>query len=287
MTTQTAHPATDKELYLRFRNGGDREAFDELIHRYEGELFRYLRRYLRNAALAEDVFQATFLRLYQKAALYNEVRRFRPWLYSIATHAAVDALRKAGRQRAVSLDEPAAGADAQDGAPIDVLAAGTPTPFDVIIDEEGREQARRAVDELPEHLRVVVILVFFQGLKYGEAAEALGIPLGTLKSRMHAAFNKLSEALREPQAVEAANPGPPPARETEPEPHESEEHVETAEERKVPIEGAHHTLASLGDGDLNSETPAGLARTVCLRLRERLRDELSSKARERRRAKPS
>jgi RNA polymerase sigma-70 factor (ECF subfamily) len=90
MNNHAAHPPTGRELYLRFRNRGDREAFAALVHRFEGELYRYLRRYLRNAALAEDVFQATFMQIYQKAALYDEVRRFRPWLYSIATHLAVD-----------------------------------------------------------------------------------------------------------------------------------------------------------------------------------------------------
>lgn len=179
----------DEALLLRYRDQHDQQAFDALVHRYEGELYAYLRRYLGNAALAEDVFQATFVHVHRKCRLYEEGRKLRPWLYSIATHLAIDALRKAERERAVSLSS-----RAEDDGGADLsrrLPARIRTPLAEVEDKELRERVRGAVDDLPEHLRSVVVLVFFQGLKYEEAAEVLGIPVGTVKSRVHAALGRL------------------------------------------------------------------------------------------------
>jgi RNA polymerase sigma-70 factor (ECF subfamily) len=75
---------TDEELVARFRGGRDPDAFDTLVRRYEQELFGYLRRYLGNAELAEDVFQETFLRVHTKSGGFERGRAFRPWLYAIA-----------------------------------------------------------------------------------------------------------------------------------------------------------------------------------------------------------
>src|SRR3989304_4903459 len=86
--------ASDELLLRRYRDKGDRAAFEELVHRYERELYSYLRRYLGDADLAEDVFQTTFLQVHQKCSQFQDGRSFRPWLYTIATHQAIDALRK-------------------------------------------------------------------------------------------------------------------------------------------------------------------------------------------------
>ena len=95
---------TDEELLLLYRQGR-REAFGLLVRRYERELYGYLRRYLNDGTLAEDVFQATFLQLHVKIDHYEAGRRVRPWLYTIATHQAIDALRRQSRHQAVSLDD--------------------------------------------------------------------------------------------------------------------------------------------------------------------------------------
>jgi RNA polymerase sigma-70 factor (ECF subfamily) len=75
---------------------------------------------------------------------------------------------------------------------LDVLQSDTPGPVREAEEHELRDRARRAVDELPRDLRAVVLLVFFQGLKYSEAADALNIPIGTVKSRMHSALAQLN-----------------------------------------------------------------------------------------------
>src|SRR5947209_3170635 len=105
-TVRNADPLTacsDEELFARAR-GGEEPAFAALVRRYERELYGYLRRYLGDATLADDVFQNTFLQVFTKIGKYEAGRPVRPWLYTIATHQAVDALRRNNRRQAVSLD---------------------------------------------------------------------------------------------------------------------------------------------------------------------------------------
>lgn len=186
------HEPSDEELLLRHRDRGDREAFERLVHRYERELYSYLRRYTGDPELAEDVFQATFLQVHQKAHLYQEGRPVRPWLYTIATHQAVDAMRKAGRHQAVSLDARGQTGEMETDALVNLLSAETPSPGEELEEEERRKWVREQIDALPEHLRRVVLLTYYQGLKYREVAAILGIPVGTMKSRLHTALRRLS-----------------------------------------------------------------------------------------------
>src|SRR4030067_475812 len=110
MTTKTDcalpqdHLDSDELLLVQDRQTGDRELFAELVHRYERELFNYLRRYLGDTGMAEDAFQATFLQVHLKCEQFEAGRRFRPWLYTIATNQAIDAQRRNKRHRMVSLD---------------------------------------------------------------------------------------------------------------------------------------------------------------------------------------
>jgi RNA polymerase sigma-70 factor (ECF subfamily) len=192
---------TDEELLLGYRESGEADLFSELVHRYERELFSYLRRYLGDAEMAEDAFQAAFLQVHLKCEQYEPGRAFRPWLYTIATNQAIDAQRRSRRHRMVSLDR-ASGASGEDvGKLIDLLASKDPTPTAQLSAEERRLWLHQAVEQLPAALRDVVNLVYFQDLKYREAAESLDIPVGTVKSRMHAAVAKLHEAWNQTQSA--------------------------------------------------------------------------------------
>ena len=184
---------TDEELLLEYRRTGDREVFAQLVRRYERELFSYLRRYLGDAEVAEDAFQAAFLQVHLKCKHYEEGRAVRPWLYTIATNQAIDAQRRNRRHRLVSLDR-AAVADGDDaGKLIDLLVSHEASPQLQFTAMERQAWLAKAVEKLPQGLRDVVNLVYFQELKYREAADALGIPVGTVKSRLHAAVAKLNE----------------------------------------------------------------------------------------------
>ena len=185
---------SDEELMSRFCRG-QREAFGILLRRYERELYGYLRRYVGDSDLAEDVFQNTFLQLYIKSGQYEIGRPVRPWLYTIATHQAIDALRRNGRHQALSLDQNQKELpDGEVRSLLELLETRGPGPLDQAQSEERRERVRASVERLPDFLRQVVILAYYQGLKYREIADILDIPVGTVKSRLHAALVKLQEA---------------------------------------------------------------------------------------------
>lgn len=191
-------PATidtdDEELLARFRDGRDISAFNELVHRYERPIFRYLVRYLRNVALAEDVCQTTFMRVYEKSQLFVDGRRVRPWLYSIATHQAIDELRKKSRRPATSLDDEYSLNDTNVGTLLKLVQSNEPSPLERLEEQERANWVHRAVDQLPDGLRVFVLLIFFQRLMYREVAEVFDMPIGTVKTRVHKALVKLKLA---------------------------------------------------------------------------------------------
>jgi RNA polymerase sigma-70 factor (ECF subfamily) len=188
-------PPSDEALMSRYRESGQSADFNELIRRYERELYRYLARYLGDAAQAEDVFQNTFLQVHLKRGLYEDGRPFRPWLYAIATHQAVDTLRKVGRHPTVSLDQRSGGGggDADPGALIDLLVNEGPGPLGELQEKERQAWVKASIERLPETLKQALVLAYYQDLKYREIAEILKIPVGTVKSRLHAALAKLGE----------------------------------------------------------------------------------------------
>jgi RNA polymerase sigma-70 factor, ECF subfamily len=189
-------PRSDEELLLDYRDRGSRLAFEELVHRYEKELFGYLRNYLGDAEMADDVFQQTFLQIYLKCDQFEPERKLRPWLYAVATNQAIDYQRRYGRHRMASLDRRMGHDEESEGlAFMGLFDDHVRGPAEESQYHEQAEEIRRAVDRLPEQVRQVVILIYFQGLKYREAAQALGIPVGTVKSRLHGAIQTLGETL--------------------------------------------------------------------------------------------
>lgn len=191
MTTPTTLPTattTDEALFARVRNDDDAAAFETLVHRYERELFAYLRRFLGDAWLAEDVFQSTFLAVHRKRAKYVEGRPFRPWLYAIATNQAIDTQRRNRRHRMASLDRAIRDGDGSFAASV---ADDHPTGDDTVAQRDAEAWMLAAIERLPEPLRRTLALVYRSGLKHREAAAALGIPVGTVKSRVNTAIGRL------------------------------------------------------------------------------------------------
>jgi len=185
---------TDEELIVEYRGTRQRSMFEELVQRYERELFNYLRHYLGDVESAEDMFQSTFLQVHLKCDQFEEGRMFRPWLYRIATNQAIDLRRKTKRYQVISLDE-CCDTDQESGRFADMLSGDEPDPLHSTISDERAAQVREAVDQLPELLKQVLYMVYFQGMKYRDAAESLGIPFGTIKSRLNAAVKKLNNLL--------------------------------------------------------------------------------------------
>jgi RNA polymerase sigma-70 factor (ECF subfamily) len=185
---------SDEELMQLLRRG-QAEAFGLLVRRYERELFGYLRRYIGDDSVAEDVFQNTFLQVHLKRGQYETGRPVKPWLYTIATHQAIDAMRRNGRHQTLRLEEPAAGqGDGDLVGLLDLVECRSPGPVEAVSARERQARIRSTVDALPDLLRQVLILAYYQGMKYREIADQLGIPVGTVKSRLHAALVKLQES---------------------------------------------------------------------------------------------
>ncbi|MFL5330556.1 MAG: RNA polymerase sigma factor [Gemmataceae bacterium] len=198
--------ATDEDIILRLQHGDD-AAFEQLVRRYEVELYGYLKRYLGDPALAEDVFQNTFFQVYQKRDMFDGKRKFRPWLYAVATHQAIDALRRQRRFTRLSLEANGPGASDCEATTLgDMLESSEAGPDAALGLVELRQRVRDAVDELPEHLKAVVIMAYFQELKHREISEVLDIPVGTVKSRLFTAVRLLQDRWTADVLVESKDP---------------------------------------------------------------------------------
>lgn len=155
---------------------GDSQAFDVLFERYARPLHRYLQRLSGSPAVAEDLTQLTFLSMVRARARFQPGARVRPWLYAIATNVAHD-WRRRGRLESLT----------PDGAlPADVATEELP------LKDEGLERAvQRALLQVPEKLRVPILMHRFEGLSFREIAEALGVTETAVKLRAHRGYQRL------------------------------------------------------------------------------------------------
>lgn len=202
MEHREAVNAKSDEVLLADHVAGTPGAFDQLVARYVHELFGFLARFVGNPTAAEDLVQETFVQVHLAADTFDRERAFRPWLYTIAANKARDLLRSRGRRQTRSLD---AGDEDGGGLAAGLEAGGTALP-EALDDDEQRAAVRQIVQRMPEHLRTMLLLGYFQQLPYAEIADVLGIPVGTVKSRLHAAvghFARLWKA-RFPQAAPSA-----------------------------------------------------------------------------------
>ena len=167
--------ADDAALLARLRTG-DTRAFEELVTTYQHRLFGVALRMLGSRAEAEEIAQETFLRAHRALGEFRGEARLGTWLYAIASRLCLNRLAAASRRHEVPDDtalqqQPAEGADA---------AA-------VLEQRELQAALHDAVAALPEERRIVVVLRDLEGLAYEEIAEVLGLPLNTVRSRLHRA----------------------------------------------------------------------------------------------------
>ncbi len=181
------------ERLLESYMGGQRSAFRELISRYRDELLHFLTRFLGSRAVAEDVFQETFLQVHLSADTFDLTRRFKPWLFTIAANKARDYHRKHGRRTPMSLSA-SIGGDGDGQQYVDLMEADLPSPDAPILDAERSRLVKSVVDSMPSHLREILLLSYFQRLSYNQIADSLEIPLGTVKSRLHTAVAAFARA---------------------------------------------------------------------------------------------
>ena len=175
------HDEPDRALLLRFARG-DREAFEALFRHFEREVYRWIVQIVREPAVAEDALVEAFWRAYRGHARFDPSRSFGAWMRRIATNVAIDQLNAARRHNRFTL--------AVEQIPTSALATGAgPVKFEL------RDRITRAFASLPPKLRVVATLALVEEIPQMEIAEALDLPIGTVKSRLFRATRELRKEL--------------------------------------------------------------------------------------------
>jgi RNA polymerase sigma-70 factor (ECF subfamily) len=186
---------TDEQLLAAYR-GGDRASFSQLVERYQRELFHFLVRFVGDRAAAEDIFQESFLQVHQSAAQFDPTRRFRPWLFTIAANKARDYLRSQSRRPANQLQAAINPGNDDSGEFIDLLKSPEMAPGAPMEKQELQKLVHQTVMELPANFREILLLSYFHQFPYKQIGEMLEIPLGTVKSRLHAAVASFADRWR-------------------------------------------------------------------------------------------
>jgi RNA polymerase sigma-70 factor (ECF subfamily) len=183
---------SDAELLDRSA-AGEEGAFREIVSRYKNGLYAFLRNFLNRQDLIEDVFQETLLQLFTSKASFDTTRPLRPWLYTIAANKAKDALRKLQRTAAVPIGTMTESEDMSFGDMVNVLTAEEERPFEDLEKDETAADVRRVIADMPDNLREILVFAYFNKFSYKQMAEALSIPIGTVKSRLHTAVGRFAK----------------------------------------------------------------------------------------------
>lgn len=185
-------PQAQAELALMARvRDGDREAVIAIVERYQSELIGFFYHLCWDQLAAEELAQDVFVRLYSARERWQPTARLRTWIYRIAHNLWIDSLRR--RRGLVSLDAERGEAGLRLSEVLPAAAGADPDAGDR--DAQIRERVRSALAELPEGQREVFVLANNHGMKYQDIAASLGIPEGTVKSRMHHAVRFLRDEL--------------------------------------------------------------------------------------------
>jgi RNA polymerase sigma-70 factor (ECF subfamily) len=183
---------TDAELFARYA-AGEETAFREIVSRYKNSLYAFLRHFLNQQDLIEDVFQETFLQLFTSRESFDPERPLRPWLFTIAANKAKDALRKQQRTAAVTIGTIADSQEMSFDDVLNTLSSDDTMPYEELEDSEVASQVRQVIADMPENLREILILAYFNKFSYKQMARILSIPIGTVKSRLHTAVGRFAK----------------------------------------------------------------------------------------------
>lgn len=176
----------------------DREAFAELYDRYERPAYSLAQRICMDTNMAEDVLQEAFLAVWRQPAKYDPERgAFLPWLLTLVHHRAVDAVRKESTRRRRT--------DQQDQDQLDGVSSAAPPADQLAIAGLVGTQVRAALRDLPSEQREVLALSYYGGYTQGEVADLVGVPIGTVKSRMFAGVRKLRTQLASSLGTDSAS----------------------------------------------------------------------------------
>lgn len=183
----------DDAALMAALRAGELGAFNALVARHQRSLINYFYHLCWDRQGAEDCAQEVFLRIYSHLGSYEPQAKFTTFLFRIARNLWIDRVRTAAvHGKPLSLEAPSG---REGGALQDRIASRAQGPVEILAREEQQQALRRAIDQLPDEQKAVVILSEIQGLKYQDIGEILGVPVGTVKSRMHTAMDRLKELL--------------------------------------------------------------------------------------------
>lgn len=178
------HELSDEELMERVKGIDPKPAFSELMNRYECRLVNFLNRYTGNRETAENLVQETFLRIYNNRNEYEPSAKFKTYIYRIATNLAIDEFRKKNRRKEELVDD------------FSQSESSSPNPHEKVEIGDRAERVRAGLMKLDEKHRAVIVMKWFDGMKYEQIAKVLGISVGTVKSRVHYALKQLEVELK-------------------------------------------------------------------------------------------
>ncbi len=183
--SDTAEKLDFSPFIARIAEQRDREAFVEVFKYFAPRIKSFLMNRGRNESSAEDVLQEVMIALWEKAHMYKpEKASVSTWLFTIARYKHIDRMRRDGRHQTES-DEP------------DLRASEDPDADENVMQSQRAEAVKQAIAELPADQQTVIVMSFNQGLSHSEIAEQLGLPLGTVKSRIRRAFQRMRAELGE------------------------------------------------------------------------------------------
>ena len=191
MHLDNPRPKIDRsdEYLLELALQGDQACFGQLIERWQRKIYGFICRYVGNSSDAQDLTQDTFTKAYRNLDRLSDPARFSSWLYKIALNECRMRFRRQRRVHSVSLQ------DERDDPARPELAVETVTPETELAAKEDRELLQEAFSELPEEQKAVILMKEYQGLKFHEISEILGIPLSTVKSRMYLGLKTLRKLM--------------------------------------------------------------------------------------------
>ena len=181
---------TDEKLISRFQ-AGDERAYVELVNRYKDKLLNFVFQFLGDLEQAEDVVQDTMIRLYEKKHYYKEIAKFSTWIYTIARNLANTELRKRKRRKTTYLSQMS-----KEERQYEIPAVQDDVDQS-LHNEFVNDRIQSAINNLPEHFKLVIILRDIQELSYDDISNIVEVPLGTVKSRINRARIQLQAELQD------------------------------------------------------------------------------------------
>ena len=187
--SQNSFIYSDEQLMSLFQ-GGDENAYIELVNRYKDKLINFIFNYLGDLESSEDVVQETMIKLYLKKHYYREIAKFSTWLYTIAKNLANTELRRRKQRKTTFLSQFSKHDKTYE------LPSNDPEPGQEIQTDIVNKIIRDAVDQLSEKFKIVIVLRDIQGLSYEDISEIINVPIGTVKSRINRARLQLQVELK-------------------------------------------------------------------------------------------